>query len=136
MTISTDDYLAELEHRDAANLARLRAMLVEKGRGDLLVQLDAKLHDIRTGVDGARSTWAALSKTQRNVMTHLSGGGHLIRSTARGNFYFCDPTYGASCGAPTVRHLMSRELIGWEAGRKVQLTERGRFVLKHGQEQS
>lgn len=131
--MNTDDTLARLDREDKRRQETLRVMLIEAGRQDLADDLDRKLRDIRLGLDSARATWNVLSFAQRTVMLHLERGGWLdMPPHSRTRFYAFGPAIGDICGAPTVRNLMWRELVGWEAGRKVVLTERGMFVLKHG----
>ena len=132
-----DDILAELERQSAVQNARLRTMLYEHGRPDLVTELDAKMKDIRLCLDSARATWSALSSAQRRVMLAMGEGRWLRQPIALKRFWALSDsgefkTITGICGAATVRNLMARELISWEADRKIILTERGRFVLAHG----
>lgn len=133
--MTENDILFEFERECARRTEAVRHLLREHGRPDLLEHFDRQLDAIRSGVDGARATWNALSKPQRHILEILASGRYLVK--ASGSRYFFDAhgephAISHVCGGPTVNHLMHRELISWEAGRKVILTEHGHFVLLHG----
>jgi hypothetical protein len=120
---------------------RMRAILLEEGRPDLLAEYEAKLRDIRLGIEGARGTWHALSQPQRRVLAYMvQNGGELQQNPKKLNVYFLRVTGNlVRVGRPTVRNLAARELLAWDGGAfepeaRAVLTERGRFVLKHGQQ--
>src|SRR5689334_10700805 len=103
---------------------------------DILARLDAQSErQTELGIDGARGCWHALSDAQRRVLTLLGDGRWLAYAPAsRTRFDALGEPHGLSnvCGAPTLRNLMARELVVWASPRKAVITERGRFVLKHG----
>lgn len=130
-----DAFLIRLDRESARQTEAVRKMLRDAGRDDLVADLDAKLRDIRLGLDSARAAWSALSSAQRRVMEIMETGRYLVRAHAsRTRFEAHGEPHAIAnvCGDATVRNLMHRDLVGWEAGRKIVLTERGRFVLKHG----
>jgi hypothetical protein len=138
--MTEDDILQMLDRKDLEQQARTRSFLLEAGRPDLAAELDAKLRDIRLGVDGAQRTWAALSPAQRSVLEALSAGRHLRKvkwSKTRYDAYGEPHAIGNLCGIATVRNLCARDLCHVDGGMpdpegKIIITERGRFVLKYG----
>lgn len=83
--------------------------------------------DIMQRIDDARGTWAALSQAQRRVLSYMGEG-------YRSDF----SALGVICGLRTARSLCARELIAVDGGAfdpesRFVTTERGRFVLAHGQ---
>lgn len=137
--MTDDDMLIHLDRAFDRQTERVRAMLMEHGRPDLVRDLDKKLDKIRSGIDGARATWNALSHSQRGALEFMGDGGARLEKDPSGTLF---TSYGHKQGyvarfrSPTVRNLLSRELIGWATnGRKIVVTERGRFVLKHGRNQ-
>jgi hypothetical protein len=138
------ELLQRLDEQSARQNERVRQMLFDAGRPDLVADLDAKLKDIRTGIDGARRTWHSISPAQRRILTTLATGRSLRRSPGSRTRY---DAYGEPhairnvCGLPTVRNLCQRELLHVNGGaldpeREIILTERGRFVLARGSTQT
>jgi hypothetical protein len=117
-------------------------MLLEKGRLDLLDELDRNLRENRLGITGARATWDALTAPQRRVLLMLlEGSRRLVRQERSGHLYDAvgDPgTVARAPVLPTVRNLIARELLAPDGGAfdpesQAVLTERARFVVRHGQ---
>ena len=140
MDEDVDAMIHAIEHRDRQRTEAIKRMLINKGRRDLADELDAKLKDVRTGVAGAQSTWHSISPAQRRVLTTLATGRWLIREHGSLSWYEAhgEPEAMARvCRLPTARNLIARELLACEGGafdpeRKLVLTERARFVLRHG----
>ena len=133
--MSDEDFLADLDRQSERQTQRVREMLYQHGRPDLVAELDAKMKDIRLGIASAQGTWHALSAAQRRILEILAGGRWLVKASASRTFFDANGEPHALahvCRAPTVRNLMARELIAWAPDRKVTITERGRFVLRHG----
>ncbi len=138
---SDDDILLALDREARRSNERVRAMLMEMGRPDLVKELDARLRDIRLGLDSARSCWHSISPAQRRVLKIMEPGRYLARSRGsrtRYNAYGEPHAESNVCGLATLRALCAHELCHVDGGatdpeRKFVLTERGRFVLKHGQ---
>jgi len=133
--MDSDDVLIALEKEQRRRTEAVRELLRQSGRPDLLEHFDQQLVEIRLGVTSAKATWAALSEIQRHVMETMATGRWLVRHNASGHFFDAQGEPHAIprlCGADTVRSIMSRDLIGWESGQKIILTEHGRFVLMHG----
>lgn len=139
--MDTERILHEIERQERERSARFRQFMIDEGHADRLPEFDRKMRDIVTGVDGARRTWEALTEPQRRVMRELDGRLYLIRCPASRTRYEAhgEPhATGDLCGLPTVRNLIARELLACDGGaldpeRKLVMTERGAFVLRHGQ---
>ncbi|HZT90373.1 MAG TPA: hypothetical protein VFA12_20700 [Stellaceae bacterium] len=116
---------------------RVRALLLELGRPDLVVELEQRYRDIELGLDGARSTWHSISAAQRRALKAAAEhGGRLERVGKqyrhRDRHQPYRPIYVA-----TLRNLCARDLTAWDGGAfdpegAVVVTERGLFVLRHG----
>lgn len=135
MKPSEEDILQRLEERVRQQNQKVRQILVEEGRLDLLAGFDAKMRDIETGVDGAGIIWNALSEAQRRALRFANDycGGRLVRIGPKN--YAASPLIRLA----TVRNLIARELLACDGGafdpeKRVVLTEHARFVLKHGPE--
>lgn len=102
-------------------------------------QHQATLREIDLGTYGAKATWAALSAQQRRVMWLVEKHGpRLIRfkkeyiaENVRHQMHV--PIY-----VSTIRPLCARDLLAWDGGAldpeaAIVLTERGQFMLRHGQ---
>jgi len=135
--MTEDDILLRLEREDRARTASIRQMLIANGRQDLADDLDRRLKDIATGVDGARNCWHSISPAQRRAIELLAGGTALARV---GNSYIVVGRKGAdvvACRLRTARALCAHELIApdgpvFDPEARFVLTERGRFVLDRG----
>ncbi|GJE77305.1 hypothetical protein [Methylorubrum suomiense] len=134
-------FMQQHEERQRQTTARVIAVLEENGRSDLVAEFEKRLHDIDSGVDGARSTWHSISDAQRRILLLLSGGRRwLTRSPGSKHFYDAQGEPHALSRIGTlrgVRALAARGLLDWEGGaldpeRKAVLSEKARFVLKHG----
>jgi len=138
--VADDDILQVIEAQSLASQQRTRELLLENGRPDLVAELDRKLKDIRTGVDGAQRTWHSLSGAQRRVLEELRTGRALSRSPGTKHRYDAigmPHAISRVCSLATARALCARELLHVDGGatdpeRKIILTERGLFVLAHG----
>lgn len=131
------DVLRWLDEEEKKRTAAVRAMLIEDGRPDLVEDLNRRIRDIALGLDGARSTWSALSRPQKDILTLLVDRGQYLRRAkdSLNRFVAMGDPHGFVIGgihAGTVRNLMARDLAEWTTGEKVVATERGRFVWKRG----
>lgn len=132
----------EIESRETNE--RVRQMLYEAGRPDLVARFDAKMRDIETGVYGARNCWHSISPAQREALRFAASvGRRLIWKPLLGHAPMYAPeTYDGRYASrpirkPTMRNLCARELMAWDGGAfdpeaAAIITERGLFVIKHG----
>lgn len=135
-----DPLLQRLDAEFAERHEGVRQLLYEKGRPDLVADLDAKMRLIANGVDGAQRTWHSISDAQRRALTHAAAvGGRLVRSDLRPRYIGVPllPIPEKPIRVKTVRNLCARELLAWDGGafdpeKAAVITERGLFVLKHG----
>jgi hypothetical protein len=114
----TEEEIMQLIDADsAAKTEAVRAMLMEMGRLDVLAEFDAKMRDIRLGIDSARGCWHALSGAQRRTLEVLGTGRRLIRDTgylSRYNAYGEGQPILNVCGRPTLQNLVARD---WPSAR-------------------
>lgn len=136
-----EEVLHRLEAESRQQTERVRSMLQEEGRPDLVEDLDRRLREIRLGITGARGTWNALTEPQRKVLLILlEGNRRLVRQRHSKHFYevIGEPeAVGRVAGLPTIRNLIARELLAPDGGAfdpeaAAVLTERARFVVQHG----
>jgi len=141
MDLEQERILAALDAEFDRKTESVRQMLRDAGRHDLVEELDARLRSVRLGINGAQGTWHALSAVQRRTLVAMGEGRHLVRRQPPAARYDAvgsrNDAIANLCRVATVRNLASRELVSWEGGAfdpeaKAVLTERGRFVLKHG----
>lgn len=130
---------------------RVRQILRDEGREDLVAEMDANLRDVRLGVTQAKNIWHSISPVQRRVMLLLHEGRHLRLSVASKTRFEAIglregiSTVAKACPVATVVALYGRKLVEPVKGRPrsrsdgaldltfhYALTEHGRFVLKHG----
>lgn len=132
-----------LDEYHAVDRERFRAWLGSQGpQGvEALARYDARMRDLATGVQGARNAWHSISPAQKRIMLMLDTGRCLYRGASKRYDALGEPhAISNVCSLATVRNLASRDLVAWDGGvfdpeRKAVLTERGKFVLKHGQQQ-
>ncbi|ACL60543.1 hypothetical protein [Methylobacterium nodulans] len=132
--------LHQLEREIRAMTERVKQMLREKGRPDLLAELERNLRDVETGVSQARSAWHSISPAQRRVLEALGDGRRLVREGSSRTVYEAHGKPHALrrvARLATVRNLAARGLVDWDGGafdpeRRAVLSERGRFVLAKG----
>lgn len=131
-----------MDERMAAQREELRSFLADQGqRGvEALVDFDKAIRDINLGITGAKNAWHSITPAQRRVLvTAAKRDGRVTREGKeyrhdQGRHQLYKPFYAA-----TVRALCARELMAWDGGAfdpeaSAVLTERGRFVVLHGQE--
>lgn len=70
-----DALLFRLEQQWRDDRERVRALLREEGREDLIAEYDAKMRDMGSGVENARSIWHSISDAQRRAL-ELAGAGY------------------------------------------------------------
>lgn len=142
--VSDYEVMAWIDAESAKRTARVKAVLMEEGRPDLVEELEANLRNVANGVSSALSTWAALSAAQRRVLEALEPGRVLIREHGSKSWYDASGAPGAMarvCRLPTARNLIARELLECEGGafdpeRRLSLTERARFVLSQARKEA
>lgn len=127
-----------LDREQQKRRTRVDAMLREEGRPDLADDLAANLRDVDSGVSGARNVWHSISSAQRHALQYAANaaGGQIERVGKE----YLDRLWtlpDRRIHAPTIRALCLHELMAWDGGlpdpeAAVVVTERGRFVLKHG----
>lgn len=118
---------------------RVRQVLYEQGRPDLVAEFDRKMREIDTGIEGARNCWHSISEAQRRALTFASSvHGRLVKSALRRRYIGVplDPQPEAPILVKTVRALCAHNLLAWDGGAfdpeaAAVITERGLFVLKH-----
>lgn len=137
----------EVEHvfdiKHAEDRVEFRAWLVEEAKTNPRVDLenwDRKMRELDLSIDRAKMVWHSISAAQRRVLVGVARhGGRLERvgkeyRASRGRHQPYMPAYVA-----TIRPLCSRDLMAWDGGAfdpeaAAVITERGRFVLAHGQQ--
>lgn len=130
-----------LDAKFARQREDMRQLLYAEGRPDLVEEFDRKMREIDTGINGARNCWHSISEAQRRVLNLAATGRWLVRSPGTNHFYDAhgEPhALSRVAGLKTVRNLCARELLAYDGGaidpeRKMVITERGLFVVKHGQ---
>ena len=133
----TQDIIEEMMEAERQDF---RVWLEKEAGPEALARHDARLRDLDLGITGARGTWHALSAAQRRVLELMMDGRTLVRAPASRTRYGMIGMPHAIrdvCGLPTVRNLAARELLAWDGGAfdpeaRAVLTERGRFVFRHG----
>jgi hypothetical protein len=133
--MTEDDVLLAIERQSRQRTEAVKALLLHQGRPDLVVELEASLRDVRTGVSSARSVWHSISEAQRRTLGRLRDGASLVR---RGAKYDAvggrTDAVAAVCDIRTARALCAHELLACDGSTfdpeaRFALTERGRFVL-------
>jgi hypothetical protein len=132
-----------LEGQAIVDREGFRAFLADMGpRGvAALAGYDKAIRDIDLGISGARGTWRALSISQRRVLWEIERRGPRLERVGKeyraiqGRHQPYVPIHVRS-----IRPLCQRELLAWDGGAfdpeaAVVLTERGQFIIKHGQTQ-
>lgn len=138
-----EDVTHLLDIQSAERREDFRSSMLKRAETDRVAQIalehyDAAMRDLDSGVMGARDTWHSISPAQRRVLTGVERhGGRLDRigkeyRATKGRHQPYMLAYVA-----TIRPLCSRDLMAWDGGAfdpeaAAVITERGRFVLKHG----
>lgn len=129
------------ERQSAQRTQAVRRLLIEKGDIAALADFDRNMKELRLGVTAARNTWHSISLAQRRVIETLVTGRYwLVRWAGGKNFYDAHGEPHALvkvASLPTVRNLAARGLIDWDGTatdpeKRAVLSDRGRFVWKHG----
>ena len=138
-----EDLEHRLEREARARQANIRLMIETSNhpeRERLLADFDRDMREVDTGIKQAQGTWWALSPLQWRVLAIVGAGGYLLRQWGPPHWY---DFYGwpegirKLCDVRTVRNLCARDLMVVDGGafdpeRKIVITERGSFVLRHG----
>ena len=141
MITDYDELLQQLEREARERNERVRCLIIEAGRKDLLAEYDRNMKEIANGAAMARSCWHSISSAQRFTLRVLGEGRYLARSLRSKNQFDAigrAPVTLAICRLSTARKLCAHGLIHVNGGATDPeamfcITERGHFVLKHGQ---
>ena len=132
--------MQQLDEQSRDSRQRVRQMVLEAGRPDILVQYDADMRNMDLGLTSARSCWHSISPAQAYALAVVGTGRVLVRTK-------CSPTFYGAVGEPhavskvcrlsTARALCAHELLAPDGGAldpeaKFVITERGSFVLRFG----
>lgn len=129
----------DIERQQRASQERVREILHEEGRPDLVAEFDANMRDVGTGVYRARNLWHSISPVQREALAHFRKTGN-DRYVRCGTGYVVDGP-GVPLPKPirlaTMRKLAAHGLVDWDGGAfdpeaAAILSEQGRFVLAKG----
>lgn len=131
--------LQDLERESDERTQRVRDMLRERGRPELVAELDRALKDSASEVTQARSVWHSISDAQRRALILLAAGPGDLRRVKGQGYEVVSPAGSRATGIrlATVRNLAGRGLLEWTGGAfdpeaSARPTERMAFVLKHG----
>jgi hypothetical protein len=135
----TSDVQQQVDTMLRQSRLRVRAILIEAGRPDILADFDRNMRDLDLGLIGARATWDALSSRQRFVLRAMGVGRYLSRAL-RSAAQYDALGHGAIldiCRLSTTRKLCAHGLIHVNGGAtdpeaQFVITERGHFILRHG----
>ena len=128
-----EDIEAVLDEAANDQSAAVLRVLIAEGRPDLADELQAKLREIRLGITEAQATWSAMTSAQRAIMLNVAECGRLVKdrnatfSRYSNENETCRPVYLRS-----INPLVRRRLLDWDQWPHCVITERGRFVVKHG----
>lgn len=129
------EYVLDQFHE--ADRENFRVWLLNEAGAEAVARYDANLRLLDLGITRAQNVWHSITPKQRRtlIVTEQHGGklgriGKEYRHVARHQRYV--PIYVA-----TLRPLCERDLMAWDGGAfdpegAAVITERGRFVLKHG----
>ncbi len=136
-----DDAIRQaIDAESMAQRRRIDTFIRVQGHNGLADELKVRLKEVDLGLDGARMTWSSISEAQRRLLLMLFNASALVRvpnSPTRYEVQGAASDSRSRCGIATARSLCGRDLIHCDGtvfdpeGRFV-LTERGRFVVKHG----
>lgn len=140
MTTIYEDFLHDLDRQSIESRARVRRLILEAGRPDLLAAFDKDMKELDNGVRGVRNAWHSLTSKQRFVLRLMGSGRYMSKSLRCRSMFDAlgkAPAILSVCKVSTLRALSSRELIHVNGGPfdpedSFVITERGSFVLKHG----
>ena len=133
-----EDTLAVLDEKSNAEQAEFVAWLRRESGDQAAERHLAKMREIDTGIYRARGTWHALTVSQRRILAEAAQhGGRVDRVGKEYRHANRDQPY-RSVYAATIRNLCARDLMAWDGGAfdpeaAAVVTERGRFVLEHGE---
>lgn len=135
-----EDVLQWADRMAREQRARVRQVILDAGRPDVLADYDRDMRNLDLGITMARNVWHSLSSKQRFVLRAMGQGRYLLRAL-RSAAQYDAVGRGAImdiCRLSTARKLCAHELIHVNGGAtdpeaEFVITERGSFVLKHGQ---
>lgn len=132
-----EDEQAVLEEKIKADNEDFVEYMRREGRPDLAERYQERIKSINSGVYGAKACWSALSEAQRCALGVAASLGSLARRGKEYGFAGSKRTWPHPIRVATIRNLCARDLMAWDGGAfdpeaVAVITERGRFVLKHG----
>lgn len=137
---SREDVLQWADRMAREQRARVRQLIVDAGRPDVLADFDRDMRNLDLGITMARSCWHSISVAQQRVLQAMGEGRYLLRSMKTVTRYDAVGRGAIMdiCRLSTARALCAHELIHVNGGAtdpeaEFIITERGSFVLKHGQ---
>lgn len=137
-----EDLEALIDQNDLIDRAQFMAWIREDSGYAAAEKYLATMHDIDTGVHGARRTWHSISNTQRRVLITVAKtrSGKVVRRFIKPSFYVLNGGVDLLCRVATLRNLCARDLMAWDGGAfepelAAVITERGQFVIRHGMPQ-
>lgn len=135
-----EDVLQWADRMAREQRARVRQLIVDAGRPDVLADFDRDMRNLDLGITMARDCWHSISPAQRRVLQAMGEGRYLLRSVKKVMQYDAVGRGAIMdiCRLSTARALCAHELIHVNGGAtdpeaEFIITERGSFVLKHGQ---
>lgn len=135
---TVDDVIHDIDALQLEREARLRQILIDAGRIDILADYDRQMRDLRLGLSTARNVWHSISARQREALQALGTGATIERRQSR---YYRASVHGELLPGTyllaTMRALCAHNLAHVDGGAtdpeaRFVITERGSFVLKHG----
>lgn len=137
-----EDVQQWLEERHRAREPLFRRTILETGHPDaekILAEYDRAMRDNRLGLTSARNCWHSISPAQARVLAIMGAGCELHQSRLRPLMYDAVGRWNIPdvCSLRTARPLCAHELAHVDGGafdpeRRIIITERGLFVLRHG----
>lgn len=135
--MTEDDILDQIERGSARRVEVVRAMLMTH-RPDVLLEFDGAIRDLRLGLTSARNAWHSISPAQRRALQACVDAGHLVKNADKRSRYDIPGGAAAALGISTIRKLIAHDMLDCDGGaldpeERVVASERGRFIVKHGQ---
>ena len=133
--------IQQIDRESQEQRKRVRDLISESGRTDVLSQYNIDMREIDLGLKSARSCWATISPAQARALAIAGTGAVLWRKQAYPLQYTAlNGPLGVvlrACSLATARALCAHELLAPDGGAfdpesKFVITERGSFVLRHG----
>lgn len=132
--------MQQLDEQSRESSRRVRQVIMEAGRPDVLAEYEADMRNLNLGLTSARSCWRSISPAQAYALAVVGTGRTLRRTKYQPTFYdaYGEPhAVSKVCRLNTARALCAHELLAPDGGAldpeaKFVITERGSFVLRFG----